>query len=829
MTPLQAGLLAAAAASAMTARAEIINLTQGTNLAVAYDPGSAMLATDLLGGLWQLPSSGGGATALIPPGSGVAQPRFDPHGTRIVFQRMVDDQWDLWLLDLVTGQWSALTDTQYNEIEPDFAADGERVIFASNRSGQYALWEINIGNGGLRQLTDDPGDSHFPTAAVGTDIIYVNHYQGRSSLRRYAGRLMGVEMLRSEAILGAPSVRPGGSVVVVNERNASESSELKLFVDADEPIYRALTADEDVFVGRIAWLSAATYLYAADGALWKREIGATERSAVHLFAAANLPRSIPAAIVGALDEPGPHPVRGFRDYTPSPDGSRAAVSALGDLWTVDQDSAQQLTDDAFVDIQPQFVPDGNSLVFVSDRDGTMDLWQLRLDGGTAQQLTNEAGNVFSPVLSPDGKFVTFLVSAGPHPGAETELRLLQLDRPYRSEIVRDRLFDASELSWNTGELRLFAREGARDAALSEVVLPVDRGSSVSLTAGTGTQMATTRYEPDLSFSLPDIGAPYAVQVGRLFDGIRNDYARNMDIHVEGQRIREVVPRGQLPLPDNVVDARSKTVVPGFVDVHAHHAAFAGERLGRMWLGYGITTVREVDANLAAAIERAESWASGRRLGPRLVITPNRAAADAELPSRAPIIVQSATHISTGFAHAVASRPPVSPQAPISLSPLNRSYQDVIENILATGTFVSTGLAALDTPVEQRAWQDATNARQSLPAFAGTLERIAQSSGRIAIGSDAPAVPYGLGLHLELELLSRQGIPNAQILRWATAGGALALGLAHELGTLEAGKLADFVIIDGDPLDEIRDSQRIDAVVKGGIWLERKNLLRGLVF
>ena len=95
----------------------------------------------------------------------------------------------------------------------------------------------------------------------------------------------------------------------------------------------------------------------------------------------------------------------------------------------------------------------------------------------------------------------------------------------------------------------------------------------------------------------------------------------------------------------------------------------------------------------------------------------------------------------------------------------------------------------------------------------------RAGGRVGVGSDAPAVPYGLGLHLELALLARAGIANDQVLRMATAEGALALGLEQQIGTLEQGKLADFVVLDGDPLAHIGDTLRIVAVAKGGTWYD----------
>lgn len=95
---------------------------------------------------------------------------------------------------------------------------------------------------------------------------------------------------------------------------------------------------------------------------------------------------------------------------------------------------------------------------------------------------------------------------------------------------------------------------------------------------------------------------------------------------------------------------------------------------------------------------------------------------------------------------------------------------------------------------------------------------------MAAGSDAPNVPYGLGLHAELALLRNAGIPNDQILRLVTSEAALALGVEHELGTIEPGKLADFVILSGNPLARIEDSLQIEAVVKNGLWTDREALL-----
>jgi len=60
-------------------------------------------------------------------------------------------------------------------------------------------------------------------------------------------------------------------------------------------------------------------------------------------------------------------------------------------------------------------------------------------------------------------------------------------------------------------------------------------------------------------------------------------------------------------------------------------------------------------------------------------------------------------------------------------------------------------------------------------------------------------------------------------RSATLEPARAVGLEGELGSIEPGRLADLVVLDGDPLADIRNSRRIRAVVIGGRWLDAKEL------
>ena len=88
---------------------------------------------------------------------------------------------------------------------------------------------------------------------------------------------------------------------------------------------------------------------------------------------------------------------------------------------------------------------------------------------------------------------------------------------------------------------------------------------------------------------------------------------------------------------------------------------------------------------------------------------------------------------------------------------------------------------------------------------------------ILAGTDSPMpdVYPGYALHDELERLVDSGLAPAEALRAATLAPAMFLGIDHESGTVAAGKRADLVLLDADPLRDIRNTRRIDAVVLDG--------------
>ena len=97
-------------------------------------------------------------------------------------------------------------------------------------------------------------------------------------------------------------------------------------------------------------------------------------------------------------------------------------------------------------------------------------------------------------------------------------------------------------------------------------------------------------------------------------------------------------------------------------------------------------------------------------------------------------------------------------------------------------------------------------------------RLYKAGALITTGTDFPLpwVTPGVGLHREMLLMHNAGIPNLDVISIATRNGAEALGILEEVGTLEAGKRADLVILKANPLVDIKNTRKIKAVYKDGV-------------
>jgi imidazolonepropionase-like amidohydrolase len=105
----------------------------------------------------------------------------------------------------------------------------------------------------------------------------------------------------------------------------------------------------------------------------------------------------------------------------------------------------------------------------------------------------------------------------------------------------------------------------------------------------------------------------------------------------------------------------------------------------------------------------------------------------------------------------------------------------------------------------------------------TTVKLLRAGVNIGTGTDIWQIP--IGVHMELEQLVAAGLTPAQAIHAGTGGAARILGADKDLGTIEMGKWADLILLDADPLTDIRNTRRIWQVVHNGQVVDRPAILK----
>ncbi len=402
---------------------------------------------------------------------------------------------------------------------------------------------------------------------------------------------------------------------------------------------------------------------------------------------------------------------------------------------------------------------------------------------------------------------------------------------------------------------------------------------------------------DLEWTRAASAESLLIRAASLWDGASDELRHDVDVLVEDGRIVEVADRGAGRGAARVVVADG-VLMPGLIEMHAHFGIADGERLGRAWLSYGVTSVRCPACDPYEIAEAKEAGESGRRRAPRWFGT--GATIDGgrvyypgapTLGSTAQVSLELGRAADLGYdliktyvrladpvqarvvrdAHAlgvpVTSHelyPAVAFGADgvehvrgtsrrgysTKVSELYRSYGDVVDLLAASGmTLTPTigiygafALLARDDPAifadarvdaffpgaaeEARAAPDVERTRGLVEAMASLPRRVVEAGGRVVAGTDAPIVPPGLGFVAELEAMVRYGgMEPLDVLRSATLESGRALGYPGLLGVVEPGAFADLIVVDGDPIEDVRALRDVRLVIQGGVARDVESLLR----
>jgi Tol biopolymer transport system component len=808
------------------------------------------------------------------------EPSWSADGRRLALASDRGGNYGIWELDIATGELRLLAATSGAAREPAFAPTSDALAYIGRRGLRNTLY-LRQGTDPARALvTADTPLSAPAWRPDGSIVSYVAETAQGPRLQMVVLSEPPVvkPLVPGEAALPSPvSWRDRNGLIYAADGQIRRRDfdlppstgipfelTLDVGVAGPPPVRRLARPEGPQPVGALAGLAVLAdgrSVVSALGDLWEVAADGQLQRSLTLDAAANR-------------EPAVSPDGRSLAFTSERSGN-------AQIWLMELASGltRRLTDEANGARYPAWSADGSHLAYVAGTRRTR-LQRLSLATGKVVTLSTDLGSPTPLAWSPDGRSIALVLTRAGNPqlllvGADPDSGMRRMTLPLAAVAGA-----TAELQWsaNGRELLLASAAGLRVLPVLENGLisaewqdlgsdPVQAGrwlpdgATVLFTAdgrlGRARAGAAREYLPmALTWQPREIEGRTVIRAGRVFDGLGDEYLLYQDIILDGPRIVAVQPWTPEPIPEGtrLIDVRNATVLPGLIDT-AVDLSSPDASAGRDALGWGVTTVHALNPPGAQMRELAERW-QARRAGPRLLISPRActpgeatvtpdsgalrlcptglqqlaAVAAAARDFGVPIWSETWLTAASGLVDVIV--PP--PGAP-GMSPGGAFYADAIDVLIHSGAALVSGLAGTGLPLlaedqpallqqAGRAAAGRLNRAQGSPQAwlrdrQRLLGRLSAGGGRLVAGSNADAAALGLALHAEIGWLIRGGLSPAQVLRMATADAARALGLQEDIGTIAPGRLADLVIVDGDPLRRPTEPLRIHAVILEGERLD----------
>ncbi len=797
---------------------------------------------------------------------GSARPVPSPDGRTIAFVRRVRSESVLFLFDTATGAQRPLFDGLSHDQQEAWAIFGVYPAFDWTPDGRAIVaWaggkirRIDAATGASEVIPFEADVEIRVTEAVRTQRNHPERFEakmirhavtspdGRTLVFSALGRLWSkplpdgtpVRLTGDDRLETEPSFSPDGRTIVYVGTSAAEYGSIRAVAATGGPS-RALTARPGHY---------ATPRYAPSG----QEIVFVRNGA--------------DGMVGPLHgmEPGIYRM-------PATGGDATKVRSSG--------------------YDPRFGPDGR--IWFMDGGGLSKTWRsVRADGADERtHFTLKYAN--SVVPSPDFEWVAFTelfqayVAPLPKTGSPVDLnkdtKAIPVTRVTRDAGIDLHWVDGSNaLRWTLGP-EVFTRRvsdafGFVDGAPDDLPKPDSVGVRIGLTVESDRPAGRTAF----------VGARIVTMRG-------DEVIEDGTIVVDANRIVAVGPRAEVAVPPDafVVDATGRTIVPGFIDAHAHLSTSAVEPNWQTYanLAFGVTSTHNPSSGTEEVFTQAEMVRAGMLTAPRTFSTGTILyGADGDFKAVVNSLDDARSHLrrmkAVGAFSVKSYNQPrrdqrqqilqaarelgmlVVPEGGSTLQhnltmiadghtgiehnvPVAPLYSDVMNLWKASGTgYTPTLVVSYGGLSGEYWWYDRTNAwederlltftprsvvdarsrrRQAAPddeyyhvEVARQAKKLVDQGNIVQVGAHGQL--QGLGFHWEMRMLWQGGMSAHEALRSATLHGARYLGLDRELGSLEPGKLADLVVIDGNPLADLNRSADISWVMVNGRLYDARTMDR----